>query len=35
MSDIPYYMTVTVSGISVTFHPGQTDYGISLTVMEE
>lgn len=32
--DVPYYMTVTVSGRSVIFYPDQTDYGISLRVMK-
>lgn len=33
MSDIPYYMTVTVSGPSYWLNPESTDYAISLRVM--
>ena len=34
ISDIPYYMTITVSGPSIDLHPEATDYSISLKVME-
>ena len=34
ISDIPYYMTITISGPSFDLHPEATDYAISLEVME-
>ena len=34
ISDVPYYMTITVSGPSVLLNPEATDYSISLGVIE-
>ena len=35
MSDVPLYMTITVSDPSVLLNPEATDYTISLAVINE